>query len=106
MLLDDSNSQFVSIKPSNLKVDQAHVHTTATAEYDDDDSPLPPRAAEAGGSAGPSDARPSAEELAAMPVRELRAMAEAARLDVSACIEKHDYVELLSGDMRRGGHGE
>jgi len=90
MLLGGEEGQFVSIKTANLRADPTAF--SAVPDEEDDDSPLPPRAADA--AAAPSA---SAEELAALPVKELKKLAAAAGLDTVGCVEKGDFVALLVG---------
>lgn len=95
MLLGGSNDEIVSIKAANLKVDPVEFTAAGDSDRPDGDEPLPPRAAGTSGA-------PAAEELAALPIRQLRAMAVAAGLDTTGCVEKADYVQLLAGAVGAG----
>lgn len=92
LLLGGASDEFVSIKASNLKVDPIEFTTPRESDATDateTDEAHPQRAAGANGAV-------SVEDLAALPIRDLRAMAAAAGLDTTGCVEKGDYVQLIA----------
>jgi hypothetical protein len=95
MLLGGAPEEFVSIKAANLKIDPVDFTAAGDSDGPDGDEALPPRAAGTSGA-------PSAAELAALPIRELRAIAAAAGLDTTGSVEKGDYVQLLAGPAAAG----